>query len=389
MCSSRISILVLAALMAACSALAQGPPGGAMPPPQVTAVPAEMATVPLAYEYVGMTEASKVVEVHARIQGFIETRDFEEGALIQEGARLYSIDPRSYKADREIAAAQVEQAEAKRRLAEQEIKRLRAVRDPGAVAATDLDQKSADLANAEAALRLAKGQLAKAELELSYTTVKAPLTGLIGKTQKEIGSLVDSAQNSLLVTMKKVDPLYVSFKVSESDYLACREDEKNKTILLEDGVTEPYLEMTFLDGSTYPKRGRINFEDASVQPQTGTVEFRGIFENAANVLKPGQFVKVRLKGWQRPNTLTVPQRAVEQSPQGAFVYVLAEGNKAERRAIKTGSWAEKDWIVLDGLKAGEKVIVEGLTKVRPGITVSTEAPPGPQGPAGAPAAKAQ
>ncbi len=388
MCNQRVPLLLLAALLASCFAGAQGPPG-AMPPPQVTLAPVETKTVPLAYEYIGMTEASKIVEIRARIQGFIETRDFEEGALIEEGTRLFSIDPRSFKADREIAAAQVEQAEARQRLAEQEIKRLRAVRDPGAVAATDLDQKIADEATAAATLRLAKAQLAKAELELSYTIVKAPLTGLIGKAQKEIGSLVDSGQNSLLATMRQVDPLYASFIVSETDFLAWRNDEQKGTILLEDGLKEPYLEMKFPDGTVYPKRGRINFEDTAVKTQTGTIEFRGIFENPEHTLKPGQYVKIRIRGWQRPNTLTIPQRAVEQSPQGAFVYVLAEGNKAERRPVKVGTWAEKDWIVLDGLKEGERVIVEGLTRVRPGMTVSTEAPPGPQDPAASPAHNAK
>ena len=375
-------IVLLLAGIITCAVEAQGPPGMKMPPPAVTLVAAQVTSVPISYEYVGMTEASKTVEIRARVQGFLETRDFQEGSFVDAGARLFTIDPRSLKADKVIALAQVEEAEARLHLAEQEVKRLQSVTQPGAIAQTDLDQKIAAQSTAVAALRLAKAQLAKSDLELSYTTIEAPLTGFIGKAMKEIGSLVDSNQNSLLATMQQVDPLYVSFRVSENDYLALHQSLQSGELVLAKDTPEPYAEIVLLDGRTYEKRGKINFEDVSLDIPTGTVGMRGAFENPDKKLKPGQFVKVHLKGWERPNTLSIPQRAVSQSPQGPYVYVVGVDKKAERRSVKLGTWTEKNWIILDGLKEGEQVIVEGLTKVQPGIEVNDGPEAAPAAPAG-------
>ncbi|GMV92661.1 MAG: hypothetical protein AMXMBFR82_24390 [Candidatus Hydrogenedentota bacterium] len=326
-------------------------------------------TVPVAYEFVGVTEASKLVEVRARIQGFLETRDFDEGAYIEQGAKLFTIDPRSFQADQQIAVARVEQAETRLNLAGQEVERLRSVKVPGAIAETDLDQALAEQADAAASLRLAKAQLAKAELELSYTTVEAPLTGFIGKAEKEIGSLVDASANSLLTVMRQVDPIYVSFQVSEREYLRYEREVRDNEIVLAEGIDAPYLEVTLLDGSVYPEKGVIDFESAAID-KTGTVELRATLPNADKHLKAGQFVKVHIRGYVRPDTLTVPQRAVSQSPQGSYVYRVDDSNTAQFQIIEPGPWAADDWIVFNGLTAGDRVVVEGLVKVQPGITVN-------------------
>ncbi len=368
---AKVYLALIVFVVLVTSAEAQGPPGQ-MPPPAVTLAPVELKSVSIEYEYVGTTEASKVVEVRARVQGFLETRSFEEGDFIQEGTKLFTIDPRSLKADKEIAVAHVEQAKARLELAQREVQRLRSVKVPGAVAETDLDVKLAEGTNAAAALRLAEAQLAKAELELSYTTVEAPLTGYIGKALKDIGSLVDPGQNSLLAVMQQVDPLYVGFHVSESDYLAWRRSVESGELVLSQGLSNPYLEIIFLDATVYDEKGTIDFAEVAVDISTGTVGLRGTFANPDRKLKPGQFVKVHIKGWERPNSLSVPQRAVSQSPQGPFVYVVGPDNIVERRSIKVGPWAGDDWIILEGLQAGENVIVEGLTKVMPGIPVNPE-----------------
>lgn len=344
------------------------PPHGAPPPPEVSVLTVSPATVPVSFSYVGVTEASKVVEVRSRIQGFLETRDFEEGAWIEAGTRLFTVDARSFEADLQVAQAQVEQAESRVHLAEQEVKRLRSVTVPGAIAESDLDKQVAEVNNATALLRLAKAQLAKAQLELGYTKIDAPLTGFIDKAEKEIGSLVDAGQNSLLTRMRQVDPMYVSFSVSEREFLAMRDAEARGELVVADGA-EPYLEITLLDGKPYKLQGKLNFESSQVDINTGTVELRGDFQNPDQFLKPGQFVKARIGGWIRPNTITVPQRAVSQSPQGAYVYVVGPENKAELRIITPGEWVGKDWIVQSGLKEGEQVVVEGITKVQPGIVV--------------------
>ncbi len=366
-------------MLAVCAAAAQGPggPGASMPPPEVTVVLVETKSMPMAYEYLGVAEPSKTIDIRARVQGFVETRDFEEGSLIEQGAQLYAIDAAPFRADRDIARARVHEAESRRRLAEQELQRVKSVCEPGAVAAGDIDKKEAERASAAAALELAQAQLAKAELELGYTIVKAPLSGVVGKSLKEVGSLVDGNQNSLLTTLKQVDPLYVTFHMQESDYLLWRNSVDSHEIVLEEGLQEPYLELVLVDGSIYDQKGRIDFEDSSVDRRKGSVEMRGVFENPGHTLKPGQFLKVRVKGWRRPNVPVIPQRAVGQAGDGSYVYVVGPEDKVEQRTITIGPWSDSECGVVEGLQSGERVVVEGLTKLRPGIRVVPKEPSAP------------
>lgn len=366
----RKFIVVVTLLSIGCVTFAAAGPGGAAPPPpEVTVVTVEAKTVPVTFEYVGIVEPSKLVEIRSRVQGFLESRDFEEGARVVEGDLLFRIDPRSFEADVEVAQAHVAQAEARLQLAQQEVKRLQSVTVPGAIAQSDLDKQMAEQANAAAAVRLAKAQLAKAELELGYTTVTAPLDGYIGKTLKEIGSLVDAGQNSLLATISQVDPMYVSFDVSEREYLAWRDAIDRGELVAANGAA-PYVEIRLLDGTVYPRKGAIEFEDVAVDLQTGSVETRATFPNPDFRLKPGQFVSCRVVGWERPATIAVPKRAVTQSPQGPFVYVLDSDNIAQMRPIEPGPWSGDSWLVEAGVAVGDRVVVEGLVKVRPGSPVT-------------------
>ena len=364
--SPRTFILVLFALVTNVS-LAQ--PGGPPPPPQVTFVVIEPRPVPVTFDFVGVTEASKVVEVRARVRGFLETREFEEGAMIEEGTRLFQIDPKPFEADTEIAKARVAQAETRLKLAEKEVARLKSITVPGAIAQSDLDKQIAEQSDAAAALNLSKAELAKAELELGYTNVKAPLTGFVGKAQKEIGSLVDESTNGLLTVMRQVDPMYVSYTMTESEYLSWRKLSADGGYVL-NGSDKPYLEITLLDGSQYALQGVIDFEDTAIDTGTGSVDLRATFENKDNALKPGQFVRAHMRGYVRPDSITVPQRAVSESPQGSFVYVIGEGDKAELRIIQPGQWTGSEWIIESGLSVGEKVIVDGILKVQPGVVVA-------------------
>ena len=395
---NKVTLSVL--LVGFCIAPAQAqPPGGMPPPPPVEVMTVQAQDVAMPYKYVGTTQPSKIVEVRARIEGFLESREFQEGALVDEGTVLFTIDARPMQADLQIATAQVAQAETRRKLADQEVKRLQSVTVPGAIAAADVDRQIAERENASAALRLTKAQQAKAQLEVSYATVKAPLSGYVGKALKEIGSLVDTGQNSLLTVMQQVDPIYVSFQMSERDYLEWRRARSNNEVV-QAGANSPYLEVSLLDGSTYEERGEITFEEVAVDRNTGTVELRGTFPNPKHSLKPGQFVDVHLKGWTRPGAIAVPQRAVSQSPQGSYVYVVNEQDIAELRSVKPGPWSGDNWVIEEGLKAGERIVVEGLVKVQPGGKVTPVAPaqaspaapagaaqPGKAKPAAAPAAK--
>jgi membrane fusion protein (multidrug efflux system) len=269
----------------------------------------------------------------------------------------------------EIAKARVAQAETRLTLAEKDVARLKSVTVPGAIAQSDLDKQLAEQSDAAAALNLAKAELAKAELELGYTQVSAPLTGFIGKAEKEIGSLVDLGTSGLLATMHQVDPIYVSYQMTERDYLRWRSLEADGSYTVNGGGT-PYLEITLLDGSTYPLQGTLDFEGTTVNTGMGSLELRATFDNPERKLKPGQFVRAHMRGYVRPNTIAIPQRAVSESPQGCYVYVLKEDNTAELRIIEPGSWSGADWIIESGISAGEKVIVDGVTKVQPGTAVT-------------------
>lgn len=366
--SLYLLILLIQAGLAPCAS-AQ-PPVDA-PPPVVKVLTVQPQDLPVEFDYLGVTEASRTVEVRSRIRGFVEEHGFDEGARVTQGQPLFIIDQRSFKADLEIAEAQVAQAETRLRLAEQEVRRLQSVKEPGAISQSDLDQRIAERANAAAALRLARAQLAKAELELSYTVVESPLDGYIGKALKEIGSFVDESQNSLLAMVWQLDPIYVSFQVSEREFLALRQQTEAGHLLLDD-AEPPHVAVTLLNGRELPQRGVIDFESAVVDVQTGTVETRAVLENPGSEIKPGQFVTATLRGWVRPNVLAVPLRAVSQSPQGPYIYVVNEDNTAELRVVEAGPWSGELWIIDGGLAPGERVIVEGLVKVQPGIPVVPE-----------------
>lgn len=363
----RFHTPLLACLLASASSLVSAQPP-APPPPPVSFVTVAPRDVPVSFDFVGVTEASKMVEVRSRVRGFLESRDFEEGTVVEKGTRLYLIDPKPFEADLEIAKARVAQAQASLDLAEQEVARMNSVKVPGAIALSDLDKQVADKSSASASLNLAKAELAKAQLELGYTTVEAPLTGLVGKTLKEIGSFVDEGSNGLLTVMHQVDPIYVSYQMTERDYLSWRKLAADGGYVL-DGVAKPYLEITLLDGTTYPLQGTIDYENTVISTSTGSVELRATFGNKDRQLKPGQFVRAHMLGYLRPNTLAVPQRAVSESPQGAFVYVVKEDNTAAQRFVQLGQWSGADWIIESGLEPGDKVIVDGHLKVQPGVTV--------------------
>ncbi|MBX3176045.1 MAG: efflux RND transporter periplasmic adaptor subunit [Candidatus Hydrogenedentes bacterium] len=365
---NRIRVILATLLLAAGSVPSSAQPP-APPPPDVTFVEVLPRDMPVSFTFVGVTEASRIVEIRSRVRGFLETREFEEGSLVESGARLYLIDPRPFEADLQIAKARVEQAQARLTLAEREADRLQSVAVPGAIAQSDLDKQLAEQTNAAAALNLAKAELAKAQLELGYTTIAAPLTGYVGKTLKEIGSFVDEGQNGLLTEIRQVDPIYVSYPMTEREFLRWRSFSSNGGYVLA-GAEQPYIEITLLDGTAYPEKGVLDFESTTVDTRTGSVEMRATFANPDRVLKPGQFVRAHMRGYVRPGAIAIPQRAVNESPQGSYVYVLAGDNTAEQRYIEPGDWSGAEWIVESGLSAGERVLIDGLINVQPGTEVA-------------------
>jgi len=341
---------------------------GPMQVPAVSVETIKPVTVPGEYEFIAQTAASRTVEIRARVQGFLLKRHFEEGGQVKEGDLLFTIDPRSFEADLQIARAQLAQAKAQMALAESNLARVKEGVEKGGIAQADLDKAQAQRDEAVAEVRLSEARVINSELELSYTKIHSPVTGTIGRAERQEGALIDSGQNSLLATSQQVDPIYVFFNVSERDVLKWRSDVKSGRIILENEKHLP-TQITLSDGTVFESTGSINFVDVKVDPSTGTAMIRAEFPNKESRLMPGQYVKLKVLGVERPNVLTVPQEAVLNTPNGTFVLVVGADGKAERRPVTLGDWLGSDWVVEFGLKSGELVIVDNIQKVQPGMEV--------------------
>ena len=365
----------LSLLLVACGPSAGGPGGGhgGMPPALVSVVTVEPKTLPVSYEYTGQTLGSREIEVRARVTGILLTRNFTEGGPVAKGQSLFTIDPAPFQAAAARAEADVAGAEARLAQAKKNAARLKPLYAEKAVSQKEYDDATSAETIAEADLKAAKARLTEAQLNLLYTKVESPAAGIAGRAQRSEGSLV-SGPDVLLTTVSQVDPIWVSFGISDNDQLRINSDRASGRLQLPKGGAFD-VTVKLADGSVFPQTGKLNFSDVRVSGQTGTSETRAEIPNPKGVLRPGQFVRVTLKGAVRPDAITVPQRAVLEGPQGKFVYLLGEGNKAEARPVQVGDWYGEDWIIAGGLKPGDKVIVDGVARIfQPGAPVQVGEP---------------
>lgn len=371
---SAMAASALAALLAACG---QAPPPGfrGFPPAQVTTIKVAPRTLPAVYEYVGQTTGSKEVEVRARVTGILEKKLFQEGAQVRAGQPLFVIDPRPLAAQVAALEADLARAQAQQAQAEREVSRLKPLAEKRAVGQKEADDAQSNLDLARAGVRAAQARLDEAKLNLGYTDVKAPIAGLTSRAPKSEGSLV-TANDTLLTTISQVDPMWIPFSIAENEeLLLARAVKEGRLTMPKDWAFDVAVELS--DGSVLERKGRINFADTRVNPATGTFEVRAEVPNADRALKPGQFVRVKLMGATRNHALAVPQVAVMDSPQGKFVYVTGKDKDgkdvAEVRVVQLGEWAVADgvnlWIVEKGLQSGDTVIVDGVSKLRPGAPI--------------------
>jgi membrane fusion protein (multidrug efflux system) len=347
-------------------------PGGAAPALPVNVVTTEAATVPLRPRFLGQTEASQVVEIRSRVRGFLLERAFDEGQAVKAGQVLFRIDPKPFQADLDVARAALNSAKATHERAVTELKRYETLFAQKNVTANELDEVQKQERVADAMVQSAVARAARAELDLGYTTVVSPINGMIDRSLKDVGSYLDDSTNSLLTTVRQVEPMYVRYAVSEQELLRWQRQRESGEITVPD-VKQLELEVTLGDGRPYPHHGRINFVDVRVDPQTGTAVIRGTVPNPENTLLPGQFIHASVLGIERLNTIMVPQKSVVQAPSGPTVYVVNDKNLVEQRPVTLGDWVEQGWVVEKGLKAGERVVVDRLTQVRPGAAVTAVA----------------
>jgi membrane fusion protein (multidrug efflux system) len=325
-------------------------------------------TVPLQPLYLGQAEASQTVEIRARVNGFLESKHFDEGGTVAAGQLLFRIDPRSYKADLDLARAQLASAEAEFAQAKKKVSRYSKLRKSGSTTQDELDQWLTEELVAQANIMMGKARVVNSELDLGYTEITSPMDGRIGMALRDVGSYVDGSTNGLLAVVEKTDPIYVRYTVSEQDILlAKRMAQSGKTS--QPLVSQIRLKVSLADGTPYPYEGRITYTDPQIDPSTSSSVMRGTFPNPDGQLIPGQFVHVRVDGVDRLNALLVPKTAVIQNPTGAFVYVVNAENKAELRPITLGTWHDGQWVVEAGLEPGDTVITDHLMQLRPGMDV--------------------
>jgi membrane fusion protein (multidrug efflux system) len=362
----------------------------AAPPPEVVVVPAKSETVPVVRQFVGTVQAFRSVEVRARVEGILEKRWFVEGTDVKKGQLLYTIDPAQFVErvrDVEGALAQAQAVEVNSRA---KAERLAPLVKEDAISKQDYDDAVAQQNAAQAQVESARANLQSAKLNLGYTRVVATEDGRIGVTQVPEGRLVGRGEPTLLATIERIDPIYVNFTMSDVDALLFRQAFERGQIRAEKRSNTARIVLP--DGSELAEVGRIDFTEAQVNPQTGTITLRAVLQNPKRRLLPGMMVTVYLTIGTRPDAIMIPQQSVVKVPNGQIAWVVGADNKVERRDLVLGEWIGSDWIVEKGLLAGERVVVDGLQRIQPGVTVriagAAAAAPAPGAvPAGSSAAK--
>jgi membrane fusion protein (multidrug efflux system) len=337
------------------------------PIPEVAVMTVTAQTVADEPEFIGQSEASRIVEIRPQVTGIIKERFFTEGRDVNKGDRLYQIDPVPFRAALLNAKARVAQAEARLVQSKQNLDRVKPLLAEQAVSQKDVDDAVAEDLSAKGSLEAAKADVVKAQFDLDNTLIVAPISGLIERTRVYEGRLV-SAQTDLLTIIHQVDPMYVTVSVPETVVLR-RVRERALKKVQGAGVYELRGVITFVDGTTYPHEGKLDLLDVGLRTTTGTRDVRVVFPNHERALLPGQFVKVRFLGSVRTGSILVPQRAVQQGPKGPVVYVVGEGDKVQVHDVQASNWQGNQWLIEEGLHAGERVVVEGQQRIMPGAQV--------------------
>ncbi|MDN0085019.1 efflux RND transporter periplasmic adaptor subunit [Crenobacter sp. SG2305] len=364
------------AVIAALAACGKSAPKAQQPPPvPVSVVAVQPQNVPVSYELVGQANGYRQVQVRARVGGILLKRVYTEGRPVKEGDLLFQIDPAPFQATYDNAKATLGVEEAKLVNAKQNYDRVLPLFKENAVSQKDRDDAAASYQSALASVAAARATLQNAKINLGYTRVTAPITGVTSKEVLSEGSLVSAANDaSLLTTISQLDPIYVNFSVSDNDMLRLRKlEQSGKLKLAEPKKLNVRLKLS--DGSEYSQAGSLNFTDNIIDPATGTVSSRALFPNAKGQILPGQFVRVVLDGVTRTNALVVPQKAVFSSQQGKMVWVAGADGKATPTPIETADEVGHDVIVDKGLKPGDRVVIDNLIKLRPGAQVKPQLVP--------------
>lgn len=361
----------LAFLIGGCS---KEKPPEQRPAPQVSVITVAPGSIPYIPTFVAQTESSRQVEIVARVSGFLDKIAYQEGELVKEGQLLFQLDPRPFQAQLDAARGELQAQQARLSTATANLNRIKPLAEQNAVSRADLDRAQGDFDSANAAVFAARAKVREAELNLGYTNIRSPVTGLASRSLQRQGAFVNSMSDSAKLTyVAAIDPIWVNFSISQNQRAAW------STMFAAGQLVRPKdenyeVELVMSDGSVYPERGRINFADPSFSQDTGSFLVRAVIPNPKRDLRPGMFVTANVQGAMRPNAIVVPQLSVQQGPNGHLVYVIKQDGTAEVRPVVVGEYVgEKDIVVVTGLQAGDRVVTDGVLKVMPGKPVQIAA----------------
>jgi membrane fusion protein (multidrug efflux system) len=367
---SMLAVIATAALLAACGNKDQaaagpgGPPGGGMPPPEVGVVVATPQAVGLVTELPGRLEASRVAQVRARAAGILQKRLFKEGSDVRAGQPLFQIDPSPYRATVQSAQATLARAQANLTQASAQAERYKPLLEANAISKQDYINAVAAQKSAQADVAAGQAAVQTAQINLGYANVTSPISGRIGRALVTEGALVGQGEATQLATVQQINPMYVNFTQSTTDVLKLRRALAAGALKRAAGTEAASVRVVLDDGTEYPQAGRLLFSDLTVDPTSGQITLRAEVPNNDGLLLPGMYVRVRLEQAQVDNGITLPQQAVNRSSQGDTVMVVGADGKVAPRPVKVGAAQAGQWVVLEGLKPGEQVMVDGFQKLR-------------------------
>lgn len=349
-----------------CSSALASPAAATPPPAQVLVEQTKLEDLAFYLEYPGRTAGYREVQVRAQVSGILQQRSYQEGSQVKQGQVLFSIDPRTYQAALARAKGALAQEQARYRQTERDLRRIRELQKKGFASESELDNAISNFEQSKANIEAAKAEVQSKQIDLDYTTVEAPISGITSKEAVSEGSLIvaNDPNSSLLTQITQLDPIYVNYAYADREAARLREAVQNGVVRLPED-NQLTAEIIFGDGSLYAQKGKVDFTDSLIDKGTGTVSARAIVPNTEQTLLPGQFVRIRISGMVRPNSITVPEKALAQSPAGNFVYVVDEQGLAQPRPVDTDMINKGRWEIRSGLKEGERVIVDGLIRVRP------------------------
>jgi len=367
-----LAFVTVAALAAGCSKEAPPPQ---RPVPEVTVVTVAPREIPYAMNFVAQTESSRQVDIVARVSGFLDRIAYQEGELVKEGQLLFQLDPKPFEAQLEAARGELQAQQARFTTAQANLGRVKPLAQQNALSQADLDKAQGEFDSAKAAVFAASAKVKEAELNLGYTTIRSPVTGLASRALQRQGAYVNSlSETAKLTYVAAVDPIWVTFSVSQNQVARNRE-EADKGLILRPKNEDYQVDIVLPDGKPFPQKGKINFADPSFSQDTGSFMVRAVLPNPNRELRPGMFVTAYVRGAVRPNAVVVPQLAVQQGSNGHLVYVIKQDGTAEVRPVLVGDYyGDKEIVIPSGLQAGDRVVVDGVLRVVPGQPVKIVEP---------------